>query len=68
MGLRGEKGAGHLRREGIPPLALQRPFSGSSILQKDGEAAGNFQNAYYIEGTELKDRGIFQFRAESQGI
>ncbi|MCB7319886.1 DNA-processing protein DprA [Lacrimispora sp. 210928-DFI.3.58] len=60
MGLRGEKGAGHLREKVYLHWLCSAPFLGAVSIRKIGEAAGNFQNAYYIEGTELKDRGIFR--------
>ena len=38
----------------------QAPWLGAVSIRKIGEAAGSFEKAYYMEGEELKERGIFR--------
>ena len=36
------------------------PDAGALQIRRIGEAAGGFQQAYYIEGTQLWKKGIFK--------
>ena len=38
----------------------QSAWLGAVSIRKIGEAAGGFEKAYYMEGKELQERGIFR--------